>query len=168
MTQTFYAGGFGISQPSFMGYVQDGKIYSTDATQGAQAIGVLSKTYDELKADYDSVYARCQQYYDRLVELGEIKPELTGDALLKAQAAELARATALINEMSEKQNHLLSVIQSMTATGQQPEEAKNEYSSDRTAASSGDLAAVARTDKRIEQSARPVSQHKGRSAARHS
>ena len=60
MTQAFYAG-FGTTQATFVGYIQDGKIYCSDG-QGQQVIGVVSKSYDDLKSDYDSIYARCQQY----------------------------------------------------------------------------------------------------------
>ena len=108
MTQAFYAG-FGTTQATFVGYIQDGKIYCSDG-QGQQVIGVVSKSYDDLKSDYDSLYARCQQYYDRLVELGEIKPELTGEELIKAQADELARTKDLLNQMQANQEHLMALI----------------------------------------------------------
>ena len=164
MSQAFYAG-FATSHPTFVGYIQDGKIYSSDV-QGQQVVGVVSKTYDDLKADYDSIYARCQQYYDKLVELGEIKPELTGDALIKAQADQLARATALLNQMSEQQEHLLSVINSMKKSGPyQPEEEDDEFSADNPETSSGAVPAVANAHNRVQQSTRAVQKYKGRSAS---
>ena len=165
MTQTFYAG-FGTTQPAtFVGYIQDGTIVCSDV-QGQRVIGVTSKTHDALKADYDSVFARCQEYYDRLVKLGEITPELTGDALIKAQADELARATQLINQMSATQDQLLTVIKTMTDSGRAPvqEGNGNEHSSHDTEIHSGDVAAVEGTDNTVQQSPRSVPKHKARPA----
>ncbi len=162
MTQTFYAG-FGTTQPTFVGYIHDGKIFCSDA-QGQQLIGVTSKVHDDLKSDYDSVYARCQEYYERLVKLGEITPELTGDALIKAQADELARATSLINQMSKNQDHLLSIIQNMARPDQSIEEEEHECVAPDTSVHSGDIPTMAGTDHRVQQSARPVQKHKARSS----
>lgn len=53
MTQ-FYAG-FSTMQASFVGYIKDGTIYSTDANGQQITVGVTSKAYEDLKADYDGV-----------------------------------------------------------------------------------------------------------------
>lgn len=161
MTQTFYAG-LGTMQPTFVGYIQDGNIYRSDV-QGQQLIGVTTKSHEELKADYDSVYARCQEYYNRLVELGEIKPEMTGDALIKAQADELARATTLINQMSKNQEHLLAIIQNMAHPGHMPaEEEEHESAAPDTQVHSGDIPTMAGTDNPVRKSPRTVQKHKTR------
>lgn len=162
MTQ-FYAG-IGTTA-TFVGYVKDGVVYSTDASGQQIAVGVTSKVHEDLKADYDGVYSRCQEYYDRLVKLGEITPELTGDALIKAQADELAKATQLINQMSQNQKQLLSVIQSMTAGQKIIEEGKHHESAaaDREY-DPGHLPAVEANDSGIQSGARPVSKHKAGSA----
>ena len=157
-TQTFY--GFGTTAPSFVGYVNDGVIYSTDANGQQVVVGVTTKTHDDLKADYDSVYARCQEYYDRLVKLGEITPELTGDALIKAQADELAKATQLIQRMSQQQEHLLAVIQNMKQTPACKEEKRNESFAADCQADTGNLAAMEANDCGVQQHSRPVPKHK--------
>ena len=114
MTQ-FYAG-FSTMQASFVGYIKDGTIYSTDANGQQITVGVTSKAYEDLKADYDGVFARCQEYYDRLVKLGEIVPELTGEALIKAKADQLTRATRLIKQVTQPQEHLPSFIRHLNKT----------------------------------------------------
>lgn len=48
---------------TFLAYMQDGKIFR-QAPEGPQVIGVTTKTHDDLQADYDGVYATCQEYYD--------------------------------------------------------------------------------------------------------
>lgn len=161
MTQAFYAG-FGTTQATFVGYIQDGKIYCSDG-QGQQVIGVVSKSYDDLKSDYDSIYARCQQYYDRLVELGEIKPELTGEELIKAQADELARTKDLLNQMQANQEHLMALIRNMQGQRIAKEES-NECSADDTEVHTGHIPAVAGTDNGVQQGSRAVSKHKARPA----
>lgn len=165
MTQAFYAGFGTAQQPTFVGYVKDGAIYSSDASGQQVPIGVATKVHDDLKADYDSVYARCQEYYDRLVKLGEIVPELTGEALIKAQADELARATQLISQMSQNQEHLLSVIKNM-AHAVQPagEEERNEPFAHNSQSDAGDIAAMETDDSGIRQGAQPVQKHKAGSA----
>lgn len=167
MTQGFYAG-FGTTQPSFVGYIQDGKIYCSEL-QGQQLVGVTSKIYDELKSDYDSIYARCQQYYDRLVDLGEIKPALTGEELIKAQADELARTKDLLNQMQANQDkmqanqeRLMAFIQHMQ--GQIAKEESNECFADDTETHTGHLPSVAGTDNGVQQGSQPVSKHKARPA----
>ena len=162
MTQAFYAG-FGTTQAAttFVGYIQDGKIYCSDV-QGQQLVGVTSKIHDDLKSDYDSIDARCQQYYDRLVKLGEIVPELTGEELIKAQADQLARATHLIEQMTQNQEHLLSVIRNLNQNqGQEIAEGKiHESFTTDCQSDTGDIPAMEAADNGIQSGARAISKHK--------
>lgn len=167
MQQHFYAGFGTTQQPTFVAYVKDGNIYGPDASGQQVIVGVLSKVHDELKADYDSVFKTCQEYYDRLVELGEITPQLTGDALIKAQAEELAKATQLIAQMSQNQEQLLSVIKNMTHVGQTAGEAEHESVANHSESDAGDLATVETGDNGSKPATGPVQKHKGRFAQGH-
>lgn len=108
MSQTPYAP-YGMFAPpprvpgqteSFLAYMQDGKIFR-QAPEGPQAIGVTSKTHDDLQADYDGIYATCQEYYDALVKAGIIVPEPTQEELLKQQAQQLKAQAEQLREASK-------------------------------------------------------------------
>lgn len=101
---------------SFLAYCQDGKIFR-QTPEGPQQIGATSKTYDDLKADYDSIFKTCQEYYDALVKAGIITPEPTQEELLqrqadqlKEQAAQLATASKVIAESAANQKSLTRMI----------------------------------------------------------
>ena len=162
MTQ-FYAG-FSTMQASFVGYIKDGTIYSTDANGQQITVGVTSKAYEDLKADYDGVFARCQEYYDRLVKLGEIVPELTGEALIKAQADQLTRAARLIEQMTQNQEHLLSVIRNLNQSQKITEDKVNESLAIDSQSDTGHIPTVETADNGIQPDPRSVPKHKARSS----
>lgn len=101
---------------SLLAFMQDGKIFK-QTPEGPQQIGVTTKTYEDLSADYDSVFKTCQQYYDKLVELGVITPEPTQEELLKRQAEQLQQqakqldiASKVIAESAQSQKALTDLI----------------------------------------------------------
>ena len=101
---------------TFLAYMQDGKIFR-QAPEGPQVIGVTTKTHDDLQADYDGVYATCQEYYDALVKAGVIVPEPTQEDLLnqqaeqlKAQAEQLREASKIIADGARSQEALAGMI----------------------------------------------------------
>lgn len=69
-------------------FIQDGKIYTWSA-EGTQQIGVSNQVFNELQTQYDGVYEVTTQYKERLIQLGEIAPELTQEEIIKQQAEQL-------------------------------------------------------------------------------
>lgn len=98
---------------SFIGYIQDGKIFRSDV-QGPQAIGVSTKVHEDLQADYDNLYSTCKEYYDALVKAGVIVPEPTQEDLIRQQAEQLNHAAQVIAEGVKNQERLSSMIASLT------------------------------------------------------
>lgn len=106
---------------TFLAYMQDGKIFR-QTPEGPQAIGVTGKAHDDLQADYDSIYATCQEYYDALVKAGIIVPEPTQEELLKqqaeqlkAQAEQLREASRIIADGGRNQEALAGMIAGLRA-----------------------------------------------------
>lgn len=106
---------------SFLAYVQEGAIYR-HSPDGPQAIGVTTKIHEDLKADYDSIYATCKEYYTGLVEAGVIEPEPTQEDILrrqaeqlKTQAVQLDEASRLVAESARSQAELAGAIAALRA-----------------------------------------------------
>lgn len=146
MSQMYYSGVHTQVpyEQTFVVYVKEDNIYRCDL-QGNQVIGVTRKLYDEVKKDYDSVYARCQEYYNKLVELGAIVPVPTQEELAKRQAEQLTAATRLIEEATRTQERLLATLDDVTRRLAAVESA-HEHSSDSASVGSGIVQRVARDD----------------------
>lgn len=96
--------------------IQDGKIYIWN-TEGTQQIGVTNQTYNDLKEQYDSVFEVTTHYKERLVELGEITPELTPEEIIKQQAEQLRQSGQALVETQEALAKSLARLESLTAGG---------------------------------------------------
>lgn len=163
---------------SFLAYMQDGKIFR-QAPDGPQAIGVTTKTHEDLQADYDSIYATCKEYYDALVKAGVITPEPTQEELLrrqaeqlKAQAEQLAEARRVIEEGAANQQALSAMMADLRGEisalrGQQPQEAHNEPALEHCQPDPGPQPAMAEHDQRGVEDREPVQQLPKRPDARH-
>lgn len=106
---------------SFIGYIQDGKIFQS-GMDGPQVIGVTSKLHDDLQTQYDDIFARTQEYYDALVEAGVIKPEPTPEEIIRKQAEQLelagqklSQAEFLLNRSEETQALTLDRLADLAA-----------------------------------------------------
>lgn len=94
-------------------FIQDGKIYTWSA-EGTQQIGVANQVYNELKAQYDGIFEVTTQYKERLVELGEITPELTQEEIIKQQAEQLRQTQKALAVSLER-------LEALTAGGKNHE-----------------------------------------------
>lgn len=135
---------------SFLAYMQDGKIFR-QAPEGPQAIGVTSKTHDDLQADYDGIYATCQEYYDALVKAGVIVPEPTQEEVLKqqaeqlkVQAEQLREASKIIAEGARSQEALAGMISDLRGelSALKGQGGKYEHPAERHQEPAGPVAAV--------------------------
>jgi hypothetical protein len=79
--------------------VRDGRIFAADNYRGEQEIGVTSQAYLDLQKRYDELAKQYNEYYARLVELGEIEPELTTEDLIRQQAALIVENTKAMKDM---------------------------------------------------------------------
>lgn len=104
----------GDAQQTFIGFVRDNKVFRSDPQQGPVAIGVPTNIYDDLQADYDKLYATCQEYYDALVKAGIIVPEPTQEEIIRKQAEQLNEATQIIAQSAKKQESLYTMLQVLT------------------------------------------------------
>ncbi|MBQ8691298.1 MAG: hypothetical protein IJ516_05695 [Phascolarctobacterium sp.] len=78
----------------FIGYVDnEGTIYQFNTMTGARLpVGVTHSVYNELQGI-------CDGYYDKLVELGVIKPQKTQEQIIEEQQAALAKQQEAMDEM---------------------------------------------------------------------
>lgn len=142
---------------TFLAYMQDGKIFR-QAPDGPQPVGVTTKTHDDLQADYDSIYATCQEYYDALVKAGIITPEPTQEELLrrqaeqlKAQAEQLAEASRVIAEGAASQQALSAMVAALRGEisalrGRETQEAQHDHASEPCEPPAGAVSGLAGQD----------------------
>lgn len=97
-------------------FIQDGKIYTWSA-EGTQQIGVTNQAYNELKDQYDSVFEVTTHYKERLVELGEITPELTPEEIIKQQAEQLRQSGQALAKTQDALAKSLARLESLTVGG---------------------------------------------------
>lgn len=110
----------------FTCFLQEGKIMAWD-TEGTQQVGFSNGTYNELKKQYDSVYATASEYYARLTEEGTcpscghkipavITPELTQEQIVQQQAEQMRMMQEMIVISQKTQQELLTKIEALTAS----------------------------------------------------
>lgn len=96
--------------------IQDGKIFTWN-TEGTQQIGVTNQAYNDLKEQYDSIFETSQKYYDRLVLVGEITPELSPEDIIKQQAEQLRQSNQTLTRTQEALDKSIALIESLTSGG---------------------------------------------------
>lgn len=102
----------GSVQSCFSCFIQDGKIMS-NTWEGVQQIGVALSVYNDLDKNYKEIFQRTQEYHQRLVELGEIEPQLTQEEIIAKQTEQLKQTEALLEQSRLLQRELLTEIQAL-------------------------------------------------------
>lgn len=102
-----YAGAFSAQSPQyFYCYIQDDKLM-TWGSDGVKQVGVSLKAHEELEQTRASLYDTCQEYYNKLIEAGIIKPEPTPEDIARQQAEIISSLKSQVEQGQEAQAKLM-------------------------------------------------------------
>ena len=90
---------------------RDGTIMTAGLGREQQKIGIDSQREAELLNEIQSLDARLKEYYERLVELGDIVPPKSAEQIAYEQAAEQAKINAALLETLEIMNKKIELLE---------------------------------------------------------
>lgn len=89
----------------FTAFVNDGYIYERDPYMREQPriIGVVMNMFDNVSKDASDLRDTCTQYYNKLVELGEIKIPKTAEEISEANNKALEKILDRLEKLENKE-----------------------------------------------------------------
>lgn len=122
----------------FSCFIQDGKILTPNA-EGNTQVGVTNNIYNDLKNNFDSLVKIAEQYKAKLIELGEIKEELSQEEvinkqneMIKEQTKQMSEISKLLAESQKSQKELLSALTEIKESNENVRSSLNSIEIDRT------------------------------------